>query len=243
MARFHVGTSGWQYDHWRGVFYPEKCPRKDWFSYYVSQFDTVELNSSFYRLPRAASWDAWQRAAPEGFRYAVKASRFITHIKRLRDPTEPLKRLFDGADRLGRRLGPVLYQTPPTFHRTKENIDRFRYFLTQLPLSRDHVFEFRHKSWFGQDTLAELADRHAGFCIHDALKGDCPVVATSSFAYLRLHGSSAKYASDYSDEELRLWANRLMRLTASVDDVWVYFNNDLQGFAPANARRLKDMLA
>jgi uncharacterized protein YecE (DUF72 family) len=178
-----------------------------------------------------------------GFRYAVKASRFITHIKRLKDPAEPLKRLFEGADRLRQHLGPVLYQTPPSFHRTEENTGRLRDFLVQLPPSRDHVFEFRHKSWFGRDALADLADHHAGFCVHDALKEDCPVEVTTSFAYLRLHGSSAKYASNYSDAELRSWAARLKSLAPSVEDVWVYFNNDLHGFAPANARALREMLA
>src|SRR3954468_20024241 len=167
MARFWVGTSGWQYDDWRGRFYPEKLGKAKWLQYYVQHFPTVELNNSFYRQPSVASWQRWREAAPEGFRFAVKASRFITHIKRLKDPEDSLKRLFEGAERLEEHLGPALYQLPPNFRRNEENVERLERFLPLLPKRRQNVIEFRDRSWFGDETLAALRKHDVGFCIHD----------------------------------------------------------------------------
>ena len=242
MARFWIGTSGWQYRHWRGSFYPPKLPVRLWFDHYVARFQTVEVNNSFYRLPPATTWDGWRERAPEGFRYAVKASRFLTHFKRFREPEEPLKRLFDGADRLKEHLGPVLYQAPPDFGRSPENVGRLEGFFRILPPTRQHVIEFRHDSWFGAET-ADLLRRHGvAFCSYDMPGLRCPLQSTAAFAYMRFHGPESRYAGGYSDALLKDWARRLEGLAREVDEVWVYFNNDIGGHAPRDAARLLELL-
>ncbi len=242
MARFYVGTSGWHYPHWRGVFYPEDLPSRDWLSYYVRRFPTVELNASFYRQPRESTWGLWRRTVPEGFRFAVKASRFLTHIRRLADPEEPLERVLSGARLLGDRLGPLLYQLPPGFHRTPENVSRLEVFLALLPDDAQHAIEFRHRSWFGDDTAALLGRHGAAFCSFDMVGLECPLLATARFAYFRFHGSEALYASCYTEEMLHDWAARLDGLGRDVDEAYVYFNNDAWGYAIANARTLAGLL-
>jgi uncharacterized protein YecE (DUF72 family) len=240
---FRIGTSGWQYKHWRNVFYPAGLPQKDWLAFYVQAFDTVEINNSFYRQPSEQSWDTWKQAAPPGFCYAVKASRFITHFKRFKDPEASLKLLFDGAGRLGRHLGPVLYQARPDFERTPDNVQRLDEFMSLLPGSRLHVLEFRNKSWFGDDTMQQLRRHGVAFCSYDMPGIECPLVATARFAYMRFHGTERIYDSNYTDDMLSSWAARLRSLSHEVDDVWVYFNNDGHGYAIHNARRLRDLLS
>lgn len=242
MARFWIGTSGWHYDHWRGPFYPEDMPKSKWFSYYAASFPTVELNNSFYQQPKDSTWDGWREAAPRGFRFAVKANRFITHTKRLKDCADPLSRFLKGAERLRTYLGPILYQTPPNFHRTEENVARLEEFLNVLPKRLTNVFEFRHESWFSEETMEQLKRHNVAFCSYDMVDVDCPVVATASFAYMRFHGSEAQYESNYSEKMLEGWAGRLTKLAKGLDEAWVYFNNDAQGFAVANARRLAELL-
>ncbi len=242
MARFWIGTSGWHYRHWKGAFYPDDLPSGQWLPFYAARFTTVELNASFYRQPRASTWELWRNMSPEGFLMALKASRFITHIKRLADCDDRLARFLGGARRLGDRLGPVLYQMPPTFHRTDENVGRLEAFLSLLPRDLRHAFEFRHKSWFGDVTMDQLRRQGVAFCSFDMVGFRCPLVATASYAYVRFHGSEALYASNYTDETLDGWAGRLRKLAQSVDDVFVYFNNDAQGFAVANASRLGELL-
>ncbi len=242
MGRFWIGTSGWHYSHWKGGFYPEGLPAREWLSFYAQRFATVELNASFYRQPRTGTWELWRETAPEGFRFAVKASRFITHIKRLAGCADPLERFLAGARRLGDRLGPVLYQMPPSFHRTDENVARMRAFLPLLPQELMHAFEFRHKSWFVEETMDELRQRGVAFCSYDMVGFECPLTATARYAYVRLHGSEARYASNYTDEMLAGWATRLSALAADVDDIFVYFNNDAWGFAVANATRLGELV-
>lgn len=241
-ARFWIGTSGWHYAHWLGVFYPEDLPTSRWLAHYVQHFPTVEINNSFYRQPKASAWQLWRRAAPEGFRFAVKANRFLTHVKRLRDVEEAVGRFLDGARLLEDRLGPVLYQLPPNFHRTPENERRLAAFLELLPRGMQHAFEFRHASWFCDDALALLRQYAAGFCAFDMVDLECPLAATAPFAYLRFHGSEALYASNYTDEMLAGWAARLRGLAAGLTDVYIYFNNDAWGYAVSNARTLAEML-
>jgi len=242
MGRFWIGTSGWHYGHWKGRFYPEGLPRREWLSFYAQQFPTVELNASFYRQPRASTWDLWRETAPAGFRFAVKVNRFITHIKRLGDCAESLDRFLAGARRLGDRLGPVLYQMPPAFHRTAENVARMKAFLPLLPKELMHAFEFRHKSWFVDETMDELRQHGVAFCSYDMVGLECPLTATAPYAYMRFHGSEARYASNYTDEMLEGWAARLRALSGEVEDVSVYFNNDAWGFAAANAAKLAELL-
>ena len=244
MTRFWVGTSGWQYDDWAGRFYPDDLPKTRWLEHYVRNFGCVELNNSFYRQPTAASWKRWREAAPRGFRFAVKASRFLTHIKRLKDPQASLKRVFDGAEKLEDNLGPVLYQLPPTYNRNDENVERLESFLELLPARRDHVIEFRDASWFGDETVDLLRKHRVAFCGHDMdHEHETPVVATAALAYVRFHGSaSQKYQGKYTNAQLQAWAKKLRALGHDADAVWAFFNNDRHGYAVENACRLRELL-
>ena len=239
--RYRVGTSGWQYDHWRSRFYPSGLAKKDWFAYYARVFSSVELNNSFYRQPKDATWEAWHDAAPPGFRFAVKANRFLTHMKRFKDSEEPLRRFLEGAERLKGYLGPVLYQAPPGFKCDERNLTRLEDFIRLLPRRIDHVFEFRHGSWFGDEGPDLLRRHEVALCVQDMPGLKCPVTATADHAYVRLHGAGRPYAGHYSDAALRTWARKLRQLE-NVDEVWVFFNNDLEGNAVVNAQTLAAML-
>ena len=167
MAEFghvRIGTSGWIYQHWRRTFYPADLPVKRWFAFYSESFDTVEINNTFYRLPPPEVFRVWARQAPPGFLYAIKASRFLTHLKKLKDPAEPIARLLERARLLGAHLGPLLYQLPPNWHR---DVGRLRDFIACLPRYLDHVFEFRDPSWYTDEVCRLLDDSGVGFCIHD----------------------------------------------------------------------------
>ncbi len=242
-SRYWIGTSGWVYSHWRGPFYPQDLPAAKWLDYFYRRFTTVELNASFYRLPKEQTWRNWGLKVPAGFRFAVKASRYITHIKRLNDCEEPLETFLDRARLLGDALGPVLYQMPPNFHRTPENSDRLAYFLSLLPYDVRHVFEFRHASWFDAETFALLRIHNVGFCAFHMVDRETPLEATTDFAYLRFHGTAGLYGGSYSDEQLAGWARRLRDLPDDVRDVYVYFNNDTLGHAVANAQTLASLLS
>ncbi len=231
--RFRIGTSGWVYPHWRGVFYPEALPQNQWFAFYAAFFSTVEINNTFYRLPGENTWRHWREAAPEGFVYAVKGSRFITHVKRLRPGREPVELFTSRARLLGECLGPILWQLHPGHHC---DLERLRSFLELLPRDLRHVFEFRHASWFCDEVYATLREFGAAFCAYHMVDHATPLVATADFAYMRFHGSGDLYGGRYADDELRVWADRLSAL--SVSEVFVYFNNDAYGHAVANARTL-----
>ena len=242
MSRFWIGTSGWHYPHWVDNFYPEDLPSSRWLEFYARHFPTVEINNSFYRQPKASAWEIWRKTAPPGFRFAVKANRFLTHIKRLKAGEDSLAFFLRGARLLQDRLGPILYQLPPNFHRSDENVARLEAFLSMLPGQEQHVFEFRHNSWFVEETFRQLRSHEAGHCAFDMTGLRPPLLATAAFAYMRFHGSDALYMSNYPDAELEAWAQRLLSLAGEVDDVYVYFNNDAFGFAVANAQRLGELL-
>jgi uncharacterized protein YecE (DUF72 family) len=235
----HVGCSGWVYRHWRGLFYPEGLAQKRWFERYSEEFDTVEINASFYRIPLASTFDGWREKAPPGFRYAVKANRFITHMKKLLDCEEPVDRFIELSRRLEETLGPILYQLPPSLHKDLERLDAF---LERLPDDLEQVVEFRHKSWYDEDVLA-LLDRHGvGFVTHD-LKGlKSPRWASGRTAYVRFHGTAGKYHGRYSDEALLDWTDWCLELARSGRSVWCYFNNDIHGHAIEDARTLRSMV-
>ena len=237
--RVHVGCSGWVYKHWRGLFYPEGLPQKPWFEHYSQEFDTVEINASFYRVPLASTFDGWRQKAPPGFRYAVKVNRFITHMKKLMDCEEEVDRFIALARPLGENLGPLLYQLPPSLHK---NLDRLEAFIARLPSDLDHVVEFRHRSWYEEDVLA-LLDRYGiGFVTHD-LKGlQSPRWASGRTAYVRYHGTAGKYHGRYSDEALIGWAEWCRDQTRQGRSAWCYFNNDIHGHALEDARTLKSMV-
>jgi len=236
--RVRVGTSGWVYNHWRGVFYPDELPQGNWFEYYARVFDTVEVNNSFYRLPSVAAFLAWRKQAPPDFVYAVKASRFLTHMKKLRDPEEPLQRFFERARHLGGTLGPILYQLPP---RWQVNLSRFERFLMALPQGYSHVVEFRDASWL-IDEVFQLMERYGvAHCIHDMRPLAIPARVTVAPVYIRLHGDPA-HGGDYQAATLEMWARRITAWCRQGLDVFVYFNNDIGGYALEDAQTLTNLL-
>jgi len=234
-----IGTSGFSYNHWRGVFYPEGLPPARWLEHYQRYFDTVELNNTFYRLPKAETFQGWRRNTPPGFLFAVKASRYLTHLKRLKDAAEPLELFLKRAEGLGERLGPVLFQLPP---RWPADVARLREFLELLPGGLKAAFEFRDVSWFKPEVFALLEVKGVAFCIYSLPGVNCPQVVTAPFVYLRLHGSSSRYGSKYTEEELQYWGRRIQDFLAQGLGVYAYFNNDAFGYAVANALRLKAIL-
>jgi uncharacterized protein YecE (DUF72 family) len=235
----HVGCSGWVYKHWRGIFYPEGLPQKRWFERYSEEFDTVEINASFYRLPLASTFESWRNKASPDFRYAVKVNRFITHMKKLLDCAEPLEKFVALARLLGPKLGPLLYQLPPSLHK---DLDRLETFLKLLPHELEQVFEFRHKSWYDEDVL-DCLDRHgAGFVAHDLVGLKSPRWASGRTAYVRFHGTGGKYHGRYSDQALLDWTDWCLQQHRLGRSVWCYFNNDIHGHSIEDARTLKSMV-
>jgi len=199
----------------------------------------VEINSSFYHLPKPAVCENWRKRTPEGFIFAVKASRFITHIKRLNNCTEPLARFFNSIKPLAEKCGPVLFQLPPGL---KKDIPRLEVFVVSLPKEYRYTFEFRNETWYDKDLFSLLDSNSIGFCIHDLPDMVSPIEVTGGFAYVRFHGAELKYSSPYSDEELAGWAERMKQWTQSGKDVFAYFNNDAGGYAVNNALTLSRLL-
>jgi len=237
--RYYIGTSGWHYNHWQDRFYPEKLNKAQWLEFYAHHFTTVELNNSFYRLPSEAAFAAWYESSPVNFTFAVKVSRFITHIKRLKNTEEAVERFISQAKILEEKLGPLLYQLPPNMHRNDETLESF---LSTLPRGLKHVIEFRHQSWLEEKVFEILHKYNVGFCIFDMPSVSCPLMATADFAYVRFHGSTGLYFSCYSDEELADWAKKLAGLAASLEAIYIYFNNDAEAFAVRNAKTLRGYL-
>jgi uncharacterized protein YecE (DUF72 family) len=240
VPRVRVGTSGWEYRDWRGRFYPRDLPKDRWLEHYVEHFDTVELNNSFYRLPAGETFAAWRDRLPDGFAMAVKASRYLTHLKRLRDPDDPLERFWSRARRLGNRLGPVLYQLPPRWHRDPE---RLAAFLDAVPRRTPQAVEFRDPSWYHPDTEALLARAHVGLCLHDMPGSAHTEPPVGPIAYLRFHGGTGRYQGSYSSQRLTAVADRLASWAHDGLSCWVFFNNDPQAHAIRDALRLRDYLA
>ena len=235
-GRAYIGTSGWNYKHWIDVLYPRSLPQSRWLSTYCESFDTVEINNSFYRLPEKTTFESWARSSPEGFTFAVKASRFLTHMKKLRDPEEPLERMLSRTAALGPKHGPILYQLPPGW---KLNVERLRHFLELLPTNIRHVLEFRDGSWQTEAVFDLLRQYHTGYCIMSAPDLPCHLISTSDFAYIRMHSGGPEGC--YPDDSLAWWADRAREFLQTMD-LCVYFNNDYKGYAVQNARRLKDLL-
>lgn len=236
---FRIGTSGWHYEHWQGVFYPPGLAREQWLGHYAGVFDTVEINNSFYRLPSDAALHAWHDATPAGFLFSVKASRYLTHMKKLREPQAGLAKFLPPLVALGDKLGPLLFQLPP---RWRCNAPRLAEFLAALPAGREYAFELRDPSWHCPEVLELLRAYNAAFCIYD-LAGFCsPLHVTADFAYVRLHGPGAAYGGCYTDAALAQWAAR-MGAWRGLRRVYVYFDNDQAGYAVQNALALRALLA
>jgi len=236
----HIGCSGWTYRHWRDLFYPDKLAQKNWFAHYAETFGTVELNTSFYRLPKPETFETWRDQAPPGFRYAVKAPRFITHMKKLKECAEPVQEFLGRARKLGEAIGPILYQLPP---RWACNIERLEEFIALLPTDLAHVFEFRETSWITQEVLALLDARRVSFCVHDMTGSATPRWASGPVAYVRFHGGAGKYWGRYSDEALLSWTDWIVEQARQGRDVWCYFNNDIDAHAIHDALTLRAMVA
>lgn len=234
-----VGCSGWQYKHWRGSFYPADLPATRWFERYASIFDTVEINNSFYRLPEETTFAAWAARAPEGFVFGVKASRFLTHMKKLKNPEEPIARLFSRMAPLRCHQGPVLYQLPPGW---KLDRTRLEHFLHALPPGFRHVVEFRDPSWYASEVLDLLTQRGVALCVHDMRGSATPRERVGPFVYVRFHGAEGTYSGSYPERRLAGWAEWLHAERRSGVDVYAYFNNDVGGHAPNNALTLRRYL-
>lgn len=239
VSLIHVGCSGWVYKHWRGILYPEGFPQRLWFQRYSEDFDTVEINASFYRVPKPETFDGWREQASEGFRYAVKVNRFITHLKKLVGVEETLNDFVALARKLGPTLGPLLYQLPPSL---KLDLQRLENFLKLIPKDLSNVFEFRSNSWYVPELYALLDRYGASFCVHDMPGSKTERVAVGPIAYVRFHGGEGKYWGRYSDEGLLSWTDWLLEQSRQGRPVWCYFNNDIHGHAIHDAQTLKSMV-
>jgi uncharacterized protein YecE (DUF72 family) len=241
MAELRVGCSGYHYAHWRGVFYPEKLPTRLWFDHYARHFDTVELNATFYRLPEEQTVRGWRDRAPAGFVYAVKLSRYGTHVRRLRDPEAWVGRFLERARLLGPTLGPILVQLPPHW---SCDPDRLAEFLEAAPPENRWTVELRDPSWLCEPVLDLLRAHNAALCIHDLLENH-PWEATADWVYIRFHGPRAgePYTGSYSPQALAAAARRIGEYLAAGRDVYAYFNNDAEGAAVQNAMDLRRYLS
>ena len=240
MPLLNIGCSGFFYDHWKGPFYPEDLARKRWFEYYSTKFSSVELNVTFYRLPDKETFSKWHRETPPGFVFCLKGSRFITHVKKLKASAEPVDVFFSRALALKDKLGAILWQLPPGL---KVDPSRLSEFLELVkPYGARNAFEFREGTWISKKVISLLERENACLCMADwpEFLHDLPV--TSDFVYIRRHGKGGGYATSYSTEELKADATRIRKYLRQRKDVFIYFNNDVLGYAPRNALELMTML-
>jgi uncharacterized protein YecE (DUF72 family) len=235
----HIGTSGWHYAHWQGPFYPQNLPKKKFLAHYAEHFQTVEINNSFYRLPAEKTLVEWREIVPQDFIFGVKASRFITHMKKLKDPKEPLETFLGRINALRDKLGPILFQLPP---RWNFNFKRLQSFLEALPRGYRYAFEFRDSSWFNERTYKALKDYGVSFCIYDLAGEISPKEITSDMVYVRLHGPGDAYQGCYGTEQLACWAGAFYAWRQEGREIYCYFDNDEAGYAAENALRLKKMI-
>ena len=235
----HIGTSGWHYNHWKGTFYPKDLPASRFLEHYTGHFGIAEINNSFYRLPEKKTLAEWRDTTPDGFVFAAKASRYLTHMKKLKDPEEPLKRLLDRLEVLEDKLGPILFQLPP---RWRMNAERLEEFLAVLPEGHRYAFEFRDASWFDERVYGMLAERSAAFCICDLGGETSPKRTTADFAYVRLHGPEGAYEGRYGEKRLSEWARSLSGWVREGKEVYCYFDNDEAGYAAQDALELRRMM-
>jgi len=236
--QIRIGTSGWVYPHWRRVFYPADLTQKQWLVYYARVFDTVEINSTFYHLQKESVFEYWGKQASAGFLYAVKASRYITHIKYLKECEDPLETLLNRASLLGQALGPILFQLPPGF---SVDLSRLERFLALLPEGFSYAMEFRNPTWLTDEVFALLERYGVALCIHDMPPLHVPLRITTKFVYMRFHGD-VDHAGNYPPETLAVWAEQMQAWQRQGLAVYAYFNNDAGGMAIRNALTLKQLL-
>ena len=235
-----IGCSGYHYKHWVGRYYPAGMKPGDMLAHYLRDFDTVELNNTFYQLPKEETFDAWRRNTPRDFLFAVKGSRFITHMIKLKDPERGLVNFMPRAERLGDKLGPILWQLPPGW---KLNLERLETFLSLLPKQHRYTFELRNETWMKDEVYQLLAKYNAAFCIYELAGYHSPIELTADWTYIRLHGPTAfKYQGSYSDRQLEEWAERIRGWKRKLKAVYVYFDNDDRAYAVDNALTLKRLV-
>jgi uncharacterized protein YecE (DUF72 family) len=240
MSAVFIGTSGWTYDSWRGRFYPEEVAKKDWLAWYATQFPTTEINGSFYRTPSLEAVRGWRKQTPKDFCFTWKASKFITHWKRLSDKSENSIALMETRLKaLLPKVAVVLFQLPPQFRKNRE---RLASFLTMLPRRHRYAFEFRHESWYEGDVLDLLRDRDVALCLSDHHDAPSPWEVTARHVYVRGHGPGGRYRDHYAAQTLGKWARDIREWKRQRRDVFVYFDNDQKAAAPADAMRLKKLL-
>lgn len=235
--KLHVGTSGWSYSGWRGLFYPEELAPSEWLNYYSQHFSTVEINMTFYRFPRPETLIRWAKLTPEGFTFSLKANRRITHLKKLRDVRSDLRYMYILAQSLGKKLGCLLFQLPPSL---RLDLALLEDFLNQLETRFRNVIEFRHPSWYAEAVYNLLRQKRVIFCIVSSRQVPPETVVTAPSAYVRFHGLTAGYRYFYPDSELEVWASNLSQLP--VEEFFIYFNNDYQAHAVQNALHLRTLL-
>jgi uncharacterized protein YecE (DUF72 family) len=238
-GKIYIGTSGWHYKHWIGTFYPDGTKEAEQLSFYIRHFQTVELNNSFYRLPLPQTFSNWKKAVPENFLFAVKGSRYISHLKKLNVEKNSVQLFFKSVKRLGEKLGPILFQLPPGW---KINTQRLASFLKLLPRKFRYSFEFRNPSWYHEDVYLLLRKYKCAFCIYELQHHLSPKEVTADFVYVRLHGPGNKYQGSYDIKVLKSWARDCVRWQLQGKDVFIYFDNDQSGFAAFNALTLKKMI-
>jgi uncharacterized protein YecE (DUF72 family) len=234
-----VGTSGWHYPHWKGAFYPPNLPASRMLDYYAEHLRTVELNNTFYRLPTESAVDGWRDSTPAGFCFAVKGSRYLTHMKKLKDAEPGIARFFERVARLGRKFGPVIFQLPPSWEVDAPRLDAF---LSALPKRRRYAFELRNPTWHTAEILRILRRHNAAFCIFEISGQFSGLHLTANFSYMRLHGPGGAYQGSYPEETLRDWRRRITEWRKELRAVYVYFDNDQAGYAVENAITLQRML-
>lgn len=240
-ADIHIGTSGWHYKHWVGRYYPAGLRPEAMLAHYLRDFDTVEINNTFYHLPNETTFDNWRKATPRGFLFAVKGSRFLTHMIKLKEPQRGLANFLPRAERLRSKLGPILWQLPPKW---SVNVERLEEFLAQLPRKHRYAFELRNATWMTGAVCDVLRKYNAAFCIYELAGYHSPIEVTADWTYVRLHGPTAhKYQGSYSDEQLAGWAERIRGWSRTLKAIFVYFDNDDSAYAVNNALTLKRMLA
>lgn len=240
MSVVRVGCSGFNYTHWKETFYPKGLPQRKWLVYYCTVFPAVELNVTFYRLPKESSFDKWYKETPSHFTFSLKGSRYITHVKRLSEPEESVALFFRGALRLKKKLRTVLWQFPPSFRIHIERLAQFLKLLRKYPVR--NTLEFRHESWIHDTVFDVCRENNVSLCLADSpgFLNDLPIV--SDFVYIRRHGKEGRYDSCYTKAELRKDRDRIRGFLRNRRNVFIYFNNDAFGYAPKNAQELMGML-
>lgn len=244
MKNIYIGTSGYSYPHWKGIFYPESLPQSKWLKFYSQYFNTLELNVTFYRLLEEAVFSGWYKRTPKNFLFAVKGSRFITHIKKLNNTEDSVKIFMKRALLLKEKLGVVLWQFPRNFKFNKERLAKFLKTLSHVTnhFSQRHALEFRDESWFNEGVYELLKKYNTALVIADSKVWPKEEIITAGFTYIRFHGGRELYGSNYSDNELKSWALKIKKWQKKNLDIYTYFNNDACGYAIGNAKFLKNML-